>query len=543
MNSISLPQEIILLLCQELAARRDFGTLFNCSLVSKRVASIALEQIIQDLSSIDTGDDYNRLEWARLWRSLILSSIGETAYPYCIYVRALSIGNLEDCLSDIIRDQHVRNFFFQGPMAPFHLLRNGRLATITVMIKCADSIIRYLKSSADSTGAAVALEHLEGTYIPHDVLPGWIAQLRGLKSLRIRDGSVLGLDAATAISQHCPNFMDLICYYCTPDADTDLATFFLTLRPNSLQSFEIISKNEIGPNALTALSTHSKSLRSLSLRSISLQAKKALPHLSSCTALETLYLESGIFYGPPNGDDFGDMVIIKKIIAWIGNCKSLKDLRVHITDALHIVKGVLQSPDIHLTSLSMIDIGYASEEADTSDWVILGSQDRLESLTLGFDDSDGNGLILNRGFGLLDSICNLKSLTSLNLMLSYVTPDVVRLLALSLPKLSEFSFSGDVMDDSILEPLGKLSQLKLLSINCISIFSLDGLHKLAVDLDTQNCRDIRMDILNQSGELKFREPEYLKLQQDFAKTLQGRIEINYYMDPDELHEIDFSDSD
>lgn len=81
------------------------------------------------------------------------------------------------------------------------------------MNKCADSIIKCIKKSADSTGATAALEHLEGTHIPHNLLPGWVAQLRGLRSLRIRDGSVLGLDAAKAISEHCPNFADLTCYY------------------------------------------------------------------------------------------------------------------------------------------------------------------------------------------------------------------------------------------------------------------------------------------------------------------------------------------
>lgn len=45
MPSNPLPQDIILLICKELALDRDFGTLFYCSLVSRRVASIALEQL------------------------------------------------------------------------------------------------------------------------------------------------------------------------------------------------------------------------------------------------------------------------------------------------------------------------------------------------------------------------------------------------------------------------------------------------------------------------------------------------------------------
>lgn len=41
----TLPQEIILLVCDELTLRRDFPTLFQLSLVSRRVASIALEKL------------------------------------------------------------------------------------------------------------------------------------------------------------------------------------------------------------------------------------------------------------------------------------------------------------------------------------------------------------------------------------------------------------------------------------------------------------------------------------------------------------------
>ncbi|KAI0902078.1 hypothetical protein F4806DRAFT_502051 [Annulohypoxylon nitens] len=549
MSSTSLPQEIILLLCQELAARRDFGTLFNCSLVSRRVASIALEQIysIQELSSISTGDDYNKLEWARLWRSIILSSIGETAYPYCIYLRSLSIGNLDDCLREIHlrdnnQDMRIRKFFFEGPMEQFYESRDGRPAIGTIMNKCADSIIKCIKKSADSTGATAALEHLEGTHIPHNLLPGWVAQLRGLRSLRIRDGSVLGLDAAKAISEHCPNFADLTCYYCS-DADEDLALFFTTLRPNSLRSFEIISKNEIGPNALTALNYHAKSLRSLSLRSIGLQAKKALNKLSNCTALETLVIENSNFFNYAEVEDFGEDVL-KGIIAWISSCKSLTDLSLRVLKALTIVKEVLlTSPDIRLTTLSMVDFGPVSEEVESADWAALGSQDRLESFTIGQLDGNVNGLIINQGIALMDSLCNLKNLTSLNLMLSNVTSDVVRRLATSLPKLSEFSFSGDMMDDDILEPLGNLSQLKILSINALSAFSFDGLYDFAVELYKPGHMGIRIDILNQIGELKFKESDYVRLQHYFMKALQGRIEITYFMDPDELHETDFSDTE
>lgn len=85
--------------------------------------------------------------------------------------------------------------------------------TLATIVKCADSITQYIKRLADDTGTAVSLAHLEGTYIPHHILPTWIARLGTLTSLRIRDGSVLSIEAASAISEFCPLFVDLTCYY------------------------------------------------------------------------------------------------------------------------------------------------------------------------------------------------------------------------------------------------------------------------------------------------------------------------------------------
>lgn len=35
----------MLLICQELGARREFTTLYRCAMVSRRIASIAVEQL------------------------------------------------------------------------------------------------------------------------------------------------------------------------------------------------------------------------------------------------------------------------------------------------------------------------------------------------------------------------------------------------------------------------------------------------------------------------------------------------------------------
>ena len=39
-------------------------------------------------------------KWAGLWRSLILSSLDKTVYPYCRYIRALNLRDLKELLED-----------------------------------------------------------------------------------------------------------------------------------------------------------------------------------------------------------------------------------------------------------------------------------------------------------------------------------------------------------------------------------------------------------------------------------------------------------
>ncbi|KAI8966695.1 hypothetical protein F5Y11DRAFT_361748 [Daldinia sp. FL1419] len=550
MMSSALPQEICLLLCEELAARRDFGTLFNCSLVSRRVASIALEQMysIQEYSPVNAGDAINKIEWLQLWRSIILSSIRKAAFPYCVYIRALSLGNLEEFLQDISRDEYARSIFFGGEMEPFLVLREGRnlsknvketqlppINIQAIVVKCADSITKYIKSSADDTGTAISLAHLEGTNIPHHILPTWISRLATLTSLRIRDGSVLGVEAASAISECCPQFADLT--YQSATADEDLAAFFQTLRPNSLRSFEVISQNSVGETALAALNAHGVSLRSLVLRNLAPQAMKSLNSLPDCTSLETLLIENDVF----NSADLTNYPeMLKEVSVWICKCKSLRDLSFSNFIGSHpVIKDILNSPNIRLTSLSIMYIYSGTEPDDTAIWTALGRQDQLKSLTLGLHDHYPS-ILIEAKMPLVDSICQLKNMTSLNLMQVHLSEVKVGRIAAELPNLAEFSFSGDLVHDSLLTSL-RVPKLKLLCINSASVFTFQGLSEFTHGLTVPDQVGIKVDILNQLGERKLSPSEYDQLQTYFIENLGGRLEITYFMDPDELHEIDFSD--
>ncbi|KAI1777989.1 hypothetical protein F4818DRAFT_456953 [Hypoxylon cercidicola] len=464
----------------------------------------------------------------------------------------------------MLRDHEVRDSFFDGRMQRLLVLsaKPRRIDVKATMIKCADSITAYIERFANETETSAALSHLEGVHFPYNLLPDWISRLGSLTSLRIRDGSVLGVEAASAISACCPNFVDLTCYYCmceyllfqvaillpssmnqSSSADEDLAAFFQTLRPNSLQSFEVISQNGIGEQALTALTTHATSLRSLILGSLPPAGMTALNSLASCTSLEKLSIEND----PHNLRIMTGMDgLLNEISAWISSCKSLRDLSFnHFFNVLPVVKDVLAAPDIHLQSLSIEDFScYLSADGTSigeATWVALGTQDRLESLTLGLQNGSIDHFLIRQGSSLANSIMSLQNLVSLNLMQVHVELPVIRLLPAALPSLAEFSFSGDNVDDSILDPLSTLSHLKLLSINAPSSFTYFGLLEFIRKLATPKREGMRIDILYQHGHLSFGTEEIATLGDVMRVELKGRIDITYTSYPDELHEEDFSE--
>lgn len=554
MSQLSIPQEVLLLICQELALRHDFPTLFRCALVSRRLATLALEQLyrIHERSPASTGETSSRIAWARLWKSIIRSSIGETAYPYCTYIRALSLGNFEDLLTDVWNDHNVRPWLFDSEekMDQFLVLRDGQpkrqtrnqvlppMDVQSTLVKCADSITCYIKQTAVETETVVSLAHLEANRIPVDVLSTWIMRLGTLTSLRMVRGNFLTAKVASAIYESCPKFSDLTCLSCD-DSDSAIAAFLQTLRPNTLQQFKIISMNHIEEKALTALNSQAESLKFLTLGSLSGQAMKSLNLLPSCTKLETLSLENRK-HDQVDLKTFSEG-LVKEIMAWVQNCTNLQDLTfTNVKDALLIVKDVLNTPSIQLKSLSLQGFTAQGAEHDSATWAALGLQSSLESLTIGGEDSAPDGLVIHDSPPLADSICKLQSLRTLNLMQAFVRASDIKKFAAALPNLTELSFSGEYLDDGVLRHLTSLQHLKVLGINAFSIFTFPGLREFAMELDPSDHKGIRVDILNQIGEWKLSEENTAWLANHFTSHLEGAIQIQYFHDPDELHESDFS---
>ncbi|KAF2963840.1 hypothetical protein GQX73_g9748 [Xylaria multiplex] len=554
MGKPTLPQDIILLICSELGARREFATLYCCSRVSSRVSSIAVEQLYGILEVQDSFD-FHTVQAVRLWKSVILSSLGATVYPYCAYIRALPLGSLIECLYDIRADFGLRQFFLEGVMQDFIVLqgddkpvRNTRsrhppFDIPRIASRCADSIIQYIKGLANSNGTSMALTHLEASVSPSDTLLTWLSHLSTLRTLQIQDGSVLGVEAASAISECCPKFAELICFHFSSNtAAEDMAAFFLALSPNTLQRFEVHSRNNLSEVTLAALSTHAESLRVLDLRSLLASTVKSLHLLSQCTALEILLIERETT--DRTGLDIFNGEELEQVAKWISGCKALQELSLsHVQDALPILKQVLQNPAIRLKQLVVQDYRPASEEITKATWSALGKQDQLKLLTIASPYGSVNDIALHRHPELTDSICHLFNLTTLNLMQASASSSEIHRIATALPLLEELSFGGGLVDTSILEPLGKLSKLTTLSINAITAFTFDHLWSFAQRLYQAGSRNVRVELLNQWYEAKLTEREEKRLIEYFADHLNGQIAISYPNDPDELHEADFSDSE
>lgn len=155
-----------------------------------------------------------------LWRSIICSSLGETVFPYCLWVKALSLGNLHELL-EVIAKKSMRKYtalLFSPPLESFRVENKARITRNSkgqsmdiqkVVVHVADSITRFIKASAIEENRAVTLATLEGLNLPTAKLTSWVSTLSQLTSLRVRDGSVLNSDVGRAIRESCPSFKEV----------------------------------------------------------------------------------------------------------------------------------------------------------------------------------------------------------------------------------------------------------------------------------------------------------------------------------------------
>jgi hypothetical protein len=360
------------------------------------------------------------LNWSTQWKSIIMSSLGKTAYPYCLYIQSLELSNLQDLLSDP-KFSSVHDNFFAGNMADFLITRDTpikqkskgkkrpppRLAATAIVELVGESISRYAGEAAENYGGTVALETLSG-HIERLALTRWVARLSRLKSLSLWDGVVLNKDTADAITSNCRDFIGLTMFLCSGnEVDTDFSSFLNGLRPNSLQFLQMIRYNNLAAQTFSALSNHGGSLRELSLGSLKLPALKVLPLLKDCTALQLLSLE---YVEEITDLESTENDVFLEIVAWLVACTQLKQIVFKNFPSGHaLLTSICLQDKIKLDSIELV--GYNLLESQEFHRA-LSHQTSLESLIL---RSDGDS-ILDDTEVLISSLCKLINLTYLNLI-------------------------------------------------------------------------------------------------------------------------------
>ncbi|KAK3322243.1 hypothetical protein B0H66DRAFT_638709 [Apodospora peruviana] len=542
----ALPQEIWWLVAQELSNRLDFSGLFLCACINRGLASLALPLLysIHESSPASNAHILDIGTSVGLWRSIISSSLGETLFPYCHWVKTLRLGDLYSLLEDLGRDSvaDLRAHFFSPPLQKLRILSGRRrgLNLDAIVIEVANKVTECIRTAADQQEKAVGLTSLEGPHLPSANLPGWVTRLSRLTSLTVRDGSVLNSQVAQAIRENCPAFKEVTCYWCQgSDIDVQLAGFFNGLGSNTLEAFTVNSLNMVGEETFKALSGHGLALKRLGLFSLNRAAFGSLNHLNACLALEKLILEAAsdatqLQWEGPLKD------VYSQVVHWLESCVCLEELDFQrIPQGTEMLSEVLKAPSVRLTSLHV-----KTDDLNPGLYESLRCQNSLLQLNVRIVDED----VLDAGEvgrcdQFVDAICHCRQLRVVEsnelLTISQLTQ-----LTTALPTLEVFDLNGNLIDDCFLLPLSTLSFLKSLTVFGPSDFTFDGIMEffdnLGSDLDARH-EGFQLYVANQNSEFKFSAAEEVMLADEIRIRFNGKVDINYRADPDELHESDFSD--
>ncbi|EMD60963.1 hypothetical protein COCSADRAFT_202308 [Bipolaris sorokiniana ND90Pr] len=476
-----LPDDILHLLCEELASQEQFDTLFNCACASRALAVPALTQLYkshhlapvrgggEDLYGLPAATNLLTIQkWSILWRSIVASSLGATLFPYCRYIRSLDFRDLGYLLEDDQFRAKISKQFFAGPLKQFEkteTLTNIKGRKFT-RIKTADVI--------DAIGEVVTqhtptLEVISGELQP-GALVRWTPRLPRLQSLELWDGKPLEDELVHAsIYEHCPHFNSLMIYtWRSTNNDQKFAKFLSSMRPNTLQTLQTISDVEAGAETFLALSNHGKSLEDLRL----CVTKDSIPHLAllkGCTALKTLRIED--IHGTVDLEATENDVFLETI-SWLQKCSNLQRLSFSkLQSGAAIITPVLLEEKIQLSSLE-ID-SYTLKDHKSFHQALVHQQSSLRVLFL---SGDTEGMFRDDLDILVESLRQLRQLRDLHLILPEVLrDDHLKTIVADLVLLEDLYVSGLELNDDVLPHLASLPNLRTVTISGISKFTMDGL--------------------------------------------------------------------
>lgn len=292
------------------------------------------------------------------------------------------------------------------------------------------------------------------------------------------------------------------------------------MQPQSLTSLEIFRDAGVGPETFQALNIHSKSLREMKFP----MKSEALPHLgflAGCTAVETLKLEdmeSYIDIKATQNDAF------LALVGWLQKCKNLRELEVlGFASAAAIVQPLLYERDINLRKLN-VDFYVAKDHRSFHQ--ALTNQPNLYGLYL---QGDGDGMTRDDIEILVASLQQISGLRELQLrgISEYFQDEHINEIAGSLPHLEDLYIGGILVTDRALDKAGNLPNLKSLTFETMSSFTLNGLMDFISKLGLGN-EGLVIQVDNANPNAYLSEEEQALVQETLSTKVGGRLEYTLF---------------
>ncbi|KAL2830734.1 hypothetical protein BJY01DRAFT_226938 [Aspergillus pseudoustus] len=555
--AVTLPSEILFMVLDNLGDERDFNSLYQCALASRHFTEHALSVLyriydasplrgggIEDerfiarrpgLSSAAQKTDPNSAlkKWVTLWRSIVLSTLDLTYLPYYSYIRYLDLDDLGNLLGS---GSTVKDELFTPELAEFvsreYVTEGNKRRRSPRNLPDNEWIKVKLGSAIAKNNSLIRGMSCD---VPSTTLNEWIEGLPQLQSLTVWSGSALAQQAGEKIRDHCPDFRQLRIYIWQsmrlggPPGNTEAEAeqLFNTLRPGSLEHFEILSFSHLGPRSITALGTQRDSLTELKLTSLEINAIRELPSLGAFPALQVLALSDSA----PTAWNEEFYEIVNKVAEWMRSCKQLKRLELRkFMDDTHLLTNVLAEHGIRLSTLSFA--GYKLANSG-SFFGALPLQQSLEYLYLRGEGSEDTG----DNEKLVQAVSDLTNLRELELkdVSDWFTVDHVMALTPFLPKLERLWISGEAFNDSVWDAFSCLPKLKSLVIYAMSNFTADGVIDFITRLGPEN-KGFSLSILNAIQGVNFPDETQGMIREILAENLQGSFDFG-------LAQEEFSEAD
>ncbi|KAI9368497.1 hypothetical protein BJX61DRAFT_537211 [Aspergillus egyptiacus] len=514
--AMTLPSEILFMVLDNLGEERDYNSLFQCALASKLFTEHALSVLyrIYDASPLrgggtedeqfkrkpvfasaaSKGDRSSTLrKWITLWRSILLSTLEVTYLPYYSYIRYLDLDDLGNLLGSgpTVKDELITQELLEFVSNEYISEGNKRRRSARTLPDN-DWIKVKLGSAIVQRNSLIRGMSCD---VPPATLNQWIESSPQLQTLSVWSGSVFSQHAGEKIRVHCPDFKQLRIYIwqnkapgnSERDAETDAEELFNTLRPNSLEYFEVLSFSHLGPRSIKALGTQKDSLMELKLTSLDINTIRELPSLTALPRLEVLTLTDSA----PTAWDEQFHTTVGEISEWLQSCTKLKRLELRkFLDDTELLTKVLTTSDIHLTTLSFSGCKLSATRGFLD---VLASHTSLQTLYLRGEGSENP----NDNANLVQALTSLSDLRDLELkdVSDFFTMDNVLTLTPFLPQLERLWISGEAYNDSLWDAFLCCPNLKSLAIYALSNFTAAGVIEFISRLGPAN-KGMNLSILN-----------------------------------------------